>query len=729
MQHKIFAVKKSRILIPAALITILVLVSFLPSLRNDFVNWDDNLYLAHNQAIRSISWGNLKNISTSFFLTHYQPATIFSYALEYHFFKLNPFPYHLTNLTLHLLNCLLVFWMVYLFAGNLPIAFLVALLFGVHPLQVESVAWVSQRKTLLYAFFYLSALVGYLYYLRRGLKVKYYFFCLSLFTLALLSKSLALTLPLVLLLLDYASRRKFNRRLLIEKIPFFTLSLLGGLVALRGGYLATVFYEEHSYGLLTRLIGASSDIIFYLYKLCWPGKLSAIYPALLIQEDPLYLWSLSGMIILFTAMVISGRRFRKVILGGGFFLLTIFPAIRFLPLEEALVADHYVYLPAIGIFYLFAQGVFWLFHKKTKYRFPIKGVLVSALTTIIIALSILTWQRCRVWQDSLSLWNNVLQNYPSIAKAYNNRGEFFLGRKEFALALADFNTAVQMKSRSSHDPTYKYYYLNLGNALRAQGKIEEAMGIFRGLIREAEEYFMSLPLQGATDKNRVLAAHRKNIEAGAYFNLGNIQDGRGDQSQALALYLKAIELSPQLVYAHESLGALYAGQGKMNEAAQEFKRAIEIDKSYLPAYIRLAKVYRELGQEEELIRLYKEAAGSNLDFFEAYNYLGNLYADAQNEKKAIRLFRKAVEINPASAAACLGLGNAYLTAGRNKEAIIWLQKALTLNPQASVVHNNLALAYYYAKKFDLAVKHARQAVESGYPVSPKLLNLLQPYSK
>ena len=195
--------KKIKIIIPAFLIIIVTLISFYPSLKNDFTNWDDNLYVTENSTIRSLSPTNLKKISTAFFVTHYQPVTMFSYLLEYHFFKLNPFNYHLTNLILHLLNCLLVFWVIYLLSASIPVACLTALLFGIHPLQVESVAWISERKNLLYVFFFLGAMISYLYYLGKGKKLKYFLLCLGLFILALLSKSLAFTFPLVLLLLDY----------------------------------------------------------------------------------------------------------------------------------------------------------------------------------------------------------------------------------------------------------------------------------------------------------------------------------------------------------------------------------------------------------------------------------------------------------------------------------------------------------------------------------------------
>jgi protein O-mannosyl-transferase len=734
--ENILILKKSKIIISIFLILIVTLISFYPSLKNSFINLDDNLYVTENKAIRSITLSNLKNISSSFFITHYLPVTIFSYLLEYHFFKLNPFNYHLTNLILHLLNCLLVFWVIYMLSGRISISCLTALLFGIHPMQVESVAWISERKNVLYAFFFLGAMVSYLYYLRKDRKLKYYFFCLGLFLLALLSKSMAMTLPLILILLDYFTSRKINLAVLIEKIPYFFLSLIFGLIALFGGYLSKVFYYENSYGLLARLIGASHDIIFYLNKLLLPTKLSFLYSYFEIKNNLFCLSLFVVVIILLAAVIISSRYSKKIILGSGLFLLTIFPSIRFLPLEEVLVAERYVYLSAIGIFYLFAQGCSWLYERKIKYYRFIRFLLVSALALMVILLSFLTWERNHVWKDSLSLWNNVLERHPDIASAYNNRGVFFLSKGEYSKALSDFELAIKTKTKYPNNPTfkyystYKYYYINLGNSLRALGRNQEAMAVFEQLIKEAEEYFSLLQLNNLPgSKNKVIVCNRKAIEAEAYFNLANIKDLLGDKHKAITLYLRAIELDPRNQYAHDCLGTLYLSLDRKEEARIEFLKVIEIDSTYNPAYVQLAQIYKTLGQKEKLVLLYKKSIANNLDFFDAYYYIGNLYADAQKDKDAILLYNRAIEINPGSKEVCVGLGSSYLTIGRNKEAITWLKKALELDPNLAVAHNNLAAAYYYAQEYDLAIKHSDQAIKLGYIITPKLLELLKPHRK
>ncbi|MCX5694284.1 MAG: tetratricopeptide repeat protein [Candidatus Omnitrophica bacterium] len=668
------------------------------------------MYVTENKAIRSITLTNLKNISTSFFITHYQPVTIFSYLLEYHFFKLNPFNYHLTNLILHLLNCLLVFWLFYLISGRASVAWITAILFGIHPMQVESVAWISERKNLLYAFFFLGALISYLYYLRKDKAVKYYFLCLGLFILALSSKSMAMTLPLVLFLLDYFYSRKINPAAFIEKIPYFLLSILFGLLASLGSFPTQTFYVKSSFSFFTKLLGASGDVIFYLNKLLLPVKLSVLYPYIEIKNNPFYLYSFVLMIILVVAIIISIRYTKKVILGSGIFLLIVFPVIRFLPLDYVLTADRYIYLAVIGIFYLLALGYLWLYTGKTKHAYLLKTFLVIAMAGVIISLGSATWKRCHTWKDSLSLWNDILEKYPDTAVAFSHRGEVLLRQGKYHQALFDFMQAVNVQPGSPDDPIFNHRYLNLGLAWQALGKNQEAAAVFERLIKEAETYFNSADSNGFTnsknkvaaanwmavktgayfkfanmkdllnDRNKVVAAHWMTLEVGSYFNLASIKDALGDKDGALELYARAIELAPRFLYAHDSLGTLYLSLNRK-------------------------------------------------EFFDAYYYCGNLALATQRDKDAVLFYKKALELNPGSKESCVGLANAYLITNRSEEAILLLKKALELDPALAVAHNNLALAYYYAQEYTLAIQHCDQAVQLGYPRSPKLLELLEPYRK
>ena len=202
--------KKIAVLLLACAILSIVAAVFLPSLKNDFVNWDDDRYVIENNLIKSLSLGNIKNIFTTFYMGNYHPLTILSYALDYRFFKLRPFGYHLTNLLLHLSNCIFTFSVIYMLSRSLPVAFIAAILFGLHPLQVDSVAWVSERKGLLCAAFYLCAIIAYIRYASKNQESKYYYLSLLFLTFALLSKPMAVTLPFVLLPQELMPWRSFQ---------------------------------------------------------------------------------------------------------------------------------------------------------------------------------------------------------------------------------------------------------------------------------------------------------------------------------------------------------------------------------------------------------------------------------------------------------------------------------------------------------------------------------------
>jgi tetratricopeptide (TPR) repeat protein len=585
--------KNLKIIIPIFLILVITLVTFYPCLKNSFTNWDDDAYVIENKAIRSITLTNLKTISTSFFVAHYQPVTIFSYLLEYHFFKLNPFNYHLTNLILHLFNCLLVFWIIYLLTASAPIAGLTVILFGIHPMQVESVAWISERKNLLYTFFYLGAMISYLYYLRKDKRLKYYFLCLGLFILALLSKSVAFTLPLVLLLLDYFTSRKITIAVLIEKIPFLFLSLIFGLVALWGSFLSTVTYDKISYSLFTKLTGASSDIIFYLNKLFLPFKLSVLYSYPEIKHNPVYLYYFVLVIILFAAVIFSKQYSKKVILGSGIFLLTIFPAIRFLALDDMLVADRYVYLPAIGIFYLIAEGLIWLWKRQTRYSRLFRIFLVSALALVIVLLSFFTWQRCQVWKDSLSLWNNVLENYPDIAKAHVNRGEFFLGMAEYDKARSDFITALSLDYHCCEA------YFNLAILSDTLGDDNEAIKWANRALRVDPAYLKThallIVLYGKTGRHSAVVVMCKNLikikpdSVEAYANLCSAYGNLGNYQEAIACGRKAVGIDPHSALAHLNLSVAYFYTQQYDLAVQHYNEAVKLGYKVSPEYVAVLK--------------------------------------------------------------------------------------------------------------------------------------------
>lgn len=585
---------RPRIALSLCLILVIVYSAFLPSLKNGFLNWDDDRYVTENTVIRSLSLDNIKEVFASFSTGNYHPITMLFYSFEYKLFKLNPFGYHFNNLILHSLNCLLVFWLIFILTGRFSVSLITAILFGIHPLQVESVAWISERKNILYAFFFLGAMVSYLFYLLQGKKLKYYFFCLSLFILSLLSKSMAITFPIVLFIMDYLSRRKIDKTMFVEKIPFFALSILFGIIAIFGARSSWAFRQESGYSLLSMLNVASYGIVFYLSKIFLPLKLSCLYPYY-GGENILFLYSTVTVVILLAAVIVSAKHSRKIIFGSAFFIFTLFPVLQFIPIGDVIVADRYVYVASIGIFYILAEAIFRLFSNKImRYRFK-QAVLLTALILIAGVLVSATWKRCRVWRDSLSLWSDVLNNYPNVATAYNSRGAEYLIKKESSKAYADFISALSV------DPNYYEAYFNLGSLYSSRGNYSEAAKLMNKTLQINSHYLkaydMLANIYGLTGKHsEVINICKKVIQikpdyAQAYINLCSAYGNLGNFQEAIACGEKAIKINPRSALAQINLSSAYFYTNKYDLAAKHYDKAVALGFEENPEFSKELKIY------------------------------------------------------------------------------------------------------------------------------------------
>ena len=547
-----------KIIFSACLITAVIIVAFLPCLKNGFVNWDDGIYVTNNPVIQKISPENIRHIFGSFFISNYQPFTILSYLCEYHFFGSAPYGYHLISLILHLLNACLVFWLVYLLSRKTGVSVITALLFAVHPLHVESVAWISERKDVLYALFFLASLIGYLYSLRTPKPGKYYCLSLILFIFSLLSKAMAITLPAVLLSIDYLTGRKPDKKMFVEKIPFFVLSCVFSVIAVLGQYSSGAMRENIT-GALDKLAVAAYSIAFYLTKIFMPVKLACLYPRMEARLSPELLVLPALYLILCIGLFLSARYRKKAVFGNAYFLITVLPVLQFVPIGETLVADRYVYLPALGIFYLVAEFLVGLIQDTPKLKRTAGRILLVFLTCALGAMVLLTRQRCGTWKDSLTLWNDVVDKYPDAVMAYNNRALAFVEKKEYNQAIADFSYVLNFVS----DADRRGIYLYLIDLYRAAGKKEEAGQIYNKL----KEIDAKLPLQN----ERMQAA------------------GRG--AEAVGLYKKALETDPRNVVLLNELGKAYLLAGRFNAAAGEFQKALAVDAGLAAVHNNLALAY------------------------------------------------------------------------------------------------------------------------------------------
>jgi hypothetical protein len=561
---RIRKMKNHKILLSLCLILALPAIAFLPCLKNDFINWDDQRYVAENKIIMGWSWNNIKSIFNRTYMGHYHPLTLLSYSLEYQFFKLNPLIYHLTNLVLHLMNGLLVFLFIFLLNGEVMTSLMVSLLFGIHPLHVETVAWISERKDVLYSFFFLGSLIVYLRYLKTKW-TRYYVLSLSLFFLSLLSKSMAMTLPIVLFLCDYLLHRKFDRKSLIEKIPFLAIAFIFGIMALFTQRSTEIMNPKSSSSLIKNIFIMSEVLTSYFSKLILPIKLSCVYPPMKGMEGSwsyVYLPIIIGILI---AGIILGRYNRKIAFGTFFFFATILPV---LPIK--IVADRYTYIPSTGIFFIAAEGFDWLYRSKVEPQKMVKPILAILLIGILCTFSFLTWERCQVWKDSLSLWSNALKNYPDTPVAYNNLGEAYLRKEDYERAISNYNQALKM------NPEFRranYLFVNRGTAYLMKGDYERAIADYDQALR--------------INPN----------DANAYHNRGAAYLHKGDPEEAIADFNKAIENNPRYAEAYFNKAIACEKTGDLKGAVEAYRGFIENVPPHFTSYINYArKRIRELSK-------------------------------------------------------------------------------------------------------------------------------------
>jgi hypothetical protein len=389
-----------------------------PVLKNGFVNWDDEYYVVSNALLRGPQW---IGIFTRPVVSNYHPLTVLSLAANYAISGTEPWSYLFFSLLLHLANTVLVFWFAWLLSDKKRwVAFFTALLFGIHPMHVESVAWISERKDVLYTLFFLLSLIAYWKYLQTNRSTGYWV-CFLLFVCSLLSKPAAIVLPLVLLLLDYWKERPFTRRVVLEKIPFF---LVGGLFAVITLKLqsVTAIASLDLYPFWVRLFFASYAIVVYLAWFFVPHPLSAFHPfpapdhlGWTIYLSPIFLLALIFLIWHF-------RKNRLVVFGLLFFLVNILLVLQLVPIGFTIVSERYTYVPYIGLAFLVTMIV-------TK-NVSMKRFIPAAAGAVIVfsAFGFLSFKRTQVWKDSDSLWTDVISRYPNASLPRGDRAQFNYSR-------------------------------------------------------------------------------------------------------------------------------------------------------------------------------------------------------------------------------------------------------------------------------------------------------------
>jgi protein O-mannosyl-transferase len=569
-----------RWLIPL-LVALATVVSFLPVLHNGFVDWDDPKMLTSNPDYRGLGRSQLRWMFTTFHMGHYQPLTWLTYGLDYVLWGMEPFGYHLTSLVVHAANALLFFHaslgLLSLGAPSAPprveariAAGFSALLFAIHPLRVESVAWATERRDVVAAFFLLSTLICYLRAAtaRRPARTWWLGLGVTLYAAALLSNASGMTLPLVLLVLDVFPLRRMtgrprdwlrsaSRRMGWEKAPFAVLALMAAVVALRAQEHAGALRTLHEYDIPFRLAQSFIGLAFYLRKTLVPTSLSPLYeiPADLDLTGQALVPAVAAVVVLTVALVRARTAWPAGLATWLCYVLLLAPVLGVAQSGPQLVADRYSYLSCLGWALLAGGGL--LHCRRLASRGAMGRTSVAGITTIAslvpLALAVLTWRQTQVWHDSETLWTHVLSVTPRSSLAENGLGYLMLRRGDLTEATRHLENATRL------NPALAEGHYNLGNALALQGRPDEALRQYREAVRIRPTY------------------------AEAHFNLGVVLARGGQLDEATEHYREAARLQPDDAEAENALGEILFRQGHVDEALHHYGEAVRIRPGYVEA--------------------------------------------------------------------------------------------------------------------------------------------------
>jgi Flp pilus assembly protein TadD len=646
--------------LPAVMLALLTTALYWPATHHDFVNYDDDKYVTDNHHVASgLTLENIRWAFRSGYAANWHPLTWLSHMLDCDLFGLNPWGHHLTNVLLHALNAALVFALLRRMTGATWRSLLAAALFAVHPLRVESVAWVAERKDVLSGCLGLLALVFYARYAEvqrqapepRGVRREtgdtprasripssiFYLLSLLFFALGLMSKPMLVTWPLVMLLLDYWPLRRFGPspltarlstpgsqpsaldsqlstalRLVREKTPFFVLAALASVVAWVAQRQEGAMASSASLALGARSGNALISYCRYLGKMFWPRDLGVFYPH--PGHWPLGKVLAAGALLLSVSAILWGqrRRYPFLLVGWLWFCGTLVPVIGLAQVGVQALADRYTYIPSVGLLVLAVWGA----HELARgWQYGVIALSVAACAAIALCLD-LTRQQLGYWKDSEALFRHALEVTANNPTARNNLGVALEKRGQTDEAFRQYQEAIRL------EPGYAKARINLGNALAKKGEIDKAISQYQEAVRLRPD------------------------DADAYYNLGNALGRKGQTDEAIRQFQEAIRLKPDDAEARSNLGLALDRKGQTDEAIRQFQEAIRLKPDYAKAHSNLGVALDRKGQTGEAMSQFQEAIRLKPDYAEAHNGLGVALVKEGQAEKALGQFQEAVRLKP-----------------------------------------------------------------------------------
>jgi tetratricopeptide (TPR) repeat protein len=696
------------------LLAVLTFAVYLPTLRNDFVNYDDSDYVTANPHVQSgLNWANIRWAFTTGHASNWHPITWLSHIVDCQLFGQQAAIHHLVSVLFHIANAILLFLLLSGMTAAVWRSVIVAALFALHPLHVESVAWASERKDVLSGFFFLLTLMAYARSRRGneadatpgaksaslprrllvGSALSCYFLALVLFAFGLMSKPMLVTLPFVLLLLDYWPLQRFQLanfslqratllRVIVEKLPFFALSAISCvitfLVQRKGGAVSTTI----SFG--ARAANAVVSYVHYVLDMFWPNHLSVLYPhpgtwpALQVLASAIFL------IVLTSAVLISVRKHPYLSVGGFWFIGTLVPAIGFIQVGIQCRADRYTYLPLIGLFIMLAWGVADLLSHLSRTETseisslsPSNGergsktltrpalseswlVFVTGLCFFsFAACAIITSRQISYWRNSETLFRRAVQVTQKNYLAYNNLGFYLSNRGEVAEAMENYRKALEI------NPNYEDALNNLGYAYAGQKKYPEAIAKYEAALRIRPNH---------PEVNN---------------NYGNALADIGRVDEAIAHYTITLQQKPEHADAHNNLGVALSMKARYAEAIEHFHMALRYKPNDPSAHCNLGNAYAIQGKFDLAIPEYQEAIRLNPKDSQALNNLANSLSSQGKLDEAIAHYNAALNLKPNDPEIHYNLGMALARQGKRQEALAHYTQAVRLKPDYAEAQTQL----------------------------------------
>ena len=678
-------------LLISVLLAAVTFIVYWRALDNGFIiYYDDGEYVTQNAHIQggltpdAISWA-----FTSMHGANWHPVTWMSHMLDCALYGLDPAGHHLTSLLLHAASTILLFLVLARMTGFMWRSAFVAALFAVHPLHVESVAWIAERKDVLSALFWMLTMLAYIRYTERPGLMRYSLVVLA-FGLGLMSKPMLVTLPLVLLLLDYwplgrltfggskAGDSPSNWRLVWEKMPLFAMSAASSVITYVAQQKSGAIGEIEAFSVKARVMNAAVSCVCYIGKMLWPSRLSAIYPH---PGDAMPIWkAVAAAVILMVISVLvirAGRRHPYLPVGWLWYVATLIPVIGLVQVGGQAMADRYTYIPLTGLFIMIAWGVGeWekgrmgerengrsrspinhqplaISHSpaNTQHRTPntYARCLVVISSAVVVVLACRTWVQVHYWRDSTTLLEHAIEVTSGNYAAHDALGAALAAEGRYDEAIAHHEAALKIA------PTYEVAHNNLGAALARAGRIDDAIREYKSAIRIYPRF------------------------AEAHYNLAKALAMRGDRDAAADEYRESLRLDPDNAEAHNNLGNLFQRKGKLDDAVREYQAALRIDPSFAQAHTNLAGALEQQGKTAE----------------------------------SIRESRRATSANPESGAAHYNLGVALQNQGKTDDAIREYREAIRIRPDLAQAHNNLAIALFDKGEYAEAWKEVHLCRKHG----------------